>query len=81
MSLRFRINLLVTVLMLLFIMAMGVIIVDDTRKSIKEEMEGTTRVTAQLLTTLLYSSQFIPDRKSTRLNSSHLKLSRMPSSA
>ncbi|HMK13520.1 MAG TPA: PAS domain S-box protein [Burkholderiales bacterium] len=60
MSLRFRINLLITALMLLFIMAMGIIIVDDTRKSIKEEMEGTTRVTAQLLTTVLYSSQFIP---------------------
>lgn len=60
MSLRFRINLLITVLMLLFIMAMGAIIVDDTRKSIKEEMEGTNRVTVQLLTTVLYSSQFIP---------------------
>lgn len=60
MSLRFRINLLITVLMLLFIMAMGVIIVDATRKSIKEEMEGTTRVTVQLLTTVLFSSQFIP---------------------
>ena len=60
MSLRFRINLLITVLMLLFMVGMGVIIVDDTRKSIKEEMEGTTRVTAQLLTTMLYSSQFIP---------------------
>jgi PAS domain S-box-containing protein len=60
MSLRFRINLLITVLMLLFIVGMGVIIVDGTRKSIKEEMEGTTRVTVQLLTTVLYSSQFIP---------------------
>lgn len=60
MSLRFRINLLITVLMLLFMVGMGVIIVDDTRKSIKEEMEGTNRVTVQLLTTVLYSSQFIP---------------------
>ncbi len=60
MSLRFRINLLITVLMLLFMVSMGAIIVDDTRKSIKEEMEGTNRVTVQLLTTVLYSSQFIP---------------------
>ncbi|HVS27750.1 MAG TPA: PAS domain S-box protein [Burkholderiales bacterium] len=60
MSLRFRINLLITVLMLLFIVATGIIIVDDKRKSVKEEMEGTTRVTVQLLTTALYSSQFIP---------------------
>ncbi len=60
MSLRFRINLLITVLMLLFIVGTGAIIVDATRKSIKEEMEGTTRVTVQLLTTVLYSSQFIP---------------------
>lgn len=60
MSLRFRINLLITVLMLLFMVGMGAIIVDDTRKSIKEEMEGTNRVTVQLLTTVLFSSQFIP---------------------
>lgn len=60
MSLRFRINLLITVLMLLFMVGMGAIIVDDSRKSIKEEMEGTNRVTVQLLTTVLYSSQFIP---------------------
>jgi PAS domain S-box-containing protein len=60
MSLRFRINLLITVLMLFFVVAIGIIIVDDTRKSVKEEMEGTTRVTVQLMTAVLYGSQFIP---------------------
>ncbi|MGH8750586.1 MAG: PAS domain S-box protein [Burkholderiales bacterium] len=60
MSLRYRINLLITVLMLIFIAGIGVIIVNDTRKSVKEELEGTTRVTVQLLTAVLYGSQFIP---------------------
>ncbi|MGH8743575.1 MAG: PAS domain S-box protein [Burkholderiales bacterium] len=66
MSLRFRINLLITVLMLLFIVTTGIIIVDDKRKSVKEEMEGTTRVTVQLLTTALYSSQFVPGTSTQR---------------
>ncbi|HYA20530.1 MAG TPA: PAS domain S-box protein [Burkholderiales bacterium] len=60
MSLRFRINLLITVLMLLFVIVTGINYVDDIRKSVKEEIEGTTRVAVQLLTTVLYSSQFIP---------------------
>jgi len=60
MSLRFRINLLISILMLLFVTVTGTIYVDDTRKSVKEEIEGTTRVAVQLLTTVLYSSQFFP---------------------
>ena len=36
---------------------------------------------AMLLAVLTHILQLKPDRKSTRLNSSHLKLSRMPSSA
>ena len=41
---------------------------------LQEELAGTESKVA-------YARQFYKDRKSTRLNSSHLKLSRMPSSA
>ena len=40
MSLRFRINLLITVLTVLFTGAVVKIVIDDTRRAIREEMEG-----------------------------------------
>src|SRR6185369_11116073 len=43
MSLRLRINLLVTVLMALFAVAVTRIVVEDTRSSIKEEIEAGTK--------------------------------------
>ena len=58
MSLRLRVNLLVTVLMLLFAIGLGKMVLDDTRSSIREEMEAGTKVTAQLLSGVLYSSRF-----------------------
>ena len=39
-SLRFRINLIITALIVLFTLVTGEIIVDDTRRSIREEMEA-----------------------------------------
>lgn len=60
MSLRFRINLLITALLLAFLFIVGSVMVENTRKSIKEEVEAATKVTVQLLTTVAYSSQFIP---------------------
>ncbi|HEX7043509.1 MAG TPA: PAS domain S-box protein [Burkholderiales bacterium] len=60
MSLRLRINLLVTALMLLFVLVLGAIIVDATRRQISEEIAASTRVTVQLLTTVVYTSQFVP---------------------
>jgi two-component system sensor histidine kinase UhpB len=57
MSLRFRINLLITTLMLLFMILVGSIIVEDTRKSVREEIEASTKVTVQLLGNFLFSSQ------------------------
>ncbi|MFH1044673.1 MAG: PAS domain S-box protein [Pseudomonadota bacterium] len=61
MSLRFRINLLITVMMVLFMLALGIVIVDDARRQIREEIAAGTKVTEQLLTTaVVYSSQFIP---------------------
>lgn len=66
MSLRFRIILLVTALMLMFILASGKIIMDNVRNSIGEEIEAATKVTVQLLTTAIYSSQFIPGAQTQR---------------
>lgn len=59
MSLRFRINLLITVLTLLFTGAVVKIVIDDTRRAIREEMEGANRVTLQLLTTVVRDSAML----------------------
>jgi two-component system, NarL family, sensor histidine kinase UhpB len=63
MSLRFRINLIITVVIVLFSLVTAKIVLDDMRSSIREEMEAGTKVTQQLLTTVLYSSQFVPPLK------------------
>jgi hypothetical protein len=55
-SLRFRLNLLITVLMLLFMLAMGTVIIKGTRSSIQEGVETATRVTTQLLDTVIVSA-------------------------
>jgi len=60
MSLRFRINLIITVVIVLFSMVTAKIVLDDMRSSIREEMEAGTKVTQQLLSTMVYSSQFAP---------------------
>jgi two-component system, NarL family, sensor histidine kinase UhpB len=60
MSLRFRINVIITVLIVLFALIMAKIVVNDAQRSIREEMEAGTKVTLQLLTTVLYSTQFVP---------------------
>ena len=59
MSLRFRINLLITVLTVLFTGAVVKIVIDDTRRAIREEMEGSNRVTLQLLTTVVRDSAML----------------------
>ncbi|HET8609648.1 MAG TPA: PAS domain S-box protein [Burkholderiales bacterium] len=64
MSLRFRINLLITALMLIFMLALAAVIVDGTRNSIHEEVTASTRITMQLLGTVVYTSQFIPGHRS-----------------
>lgn len=60
MSLRFRLNLLVTMLSLAFLLAAGVVLVQDTRSSIRERVEAATRVTVQLLDTVIVSSAMNP---------------------
>lgn len=60
MSLRFRLNLLVTMLSLAFLVAAGVVLVRDTKDSIRERVEAATRVTVQLLDTVIVSSAMNP---------------------
>ncbi len=49
MSLRFRINLLITLLSLAFLLALGFVVTDSLRSSVREEVEAATRVTVQML--------------------------------
>ncbi len=61
MNLRFRLNLLITVLMLVFMIGVGFVVVQETRISIKEGVEAATRVTIQLLDTMVVSSYRNPE--------------------
>lgn len=53
MSLRMRINLIITTLIVLFTLVTAHIIVSDMRRSIREEMEAGGKITLQLLTGVL----------------------------
>ncbi|UCH48279.1 MAG: PAS domain S-box protein [Betaproteobacteria bacterium] len=57
MSLRFWINLVITVVVAGFAIVTAYILVGDLKKSINEEIEAGTRVTVQLLETVIASSQ------------------------
>ena len=61
MSLRFRLNLLITVLLLIFMVGVGFVIIKETRTSIPEGVEGATRVTIQLLDSVVISSYRNPE--------------------
>lgn len=56
MSLRLRLNLLITLLMLLFMIAAGTILIRGAKSSIEESVEAATNVTTQLLDTVILSS-------------------------
>lgn len=56
MSLRVRLNLLITALLLLFMVAVGSVVINGTKESIQEGVEASTRVTRQLLDTVILSS-------------------------
>jgi two-component system, NarL family, sensor histidine kinase UhpB len=58
MSLRLRINLLITALMCLFALVLGRMVIDDTRSSIREEIEAGTKVTIQMLSTIVLASEY-----------------------
>lgn len=57
MSLRFRINLVITAVVAGFAVVTAYLLVGDLSKSINEEIEAGTRVTVQLLETVIASSQ------------------------
>jgi two-component system sensor histidine kinase UhpB len=61
MSLKFRLNLLITLLSLAFILVVGTLLVNDTRISIRERVEAASRVTVQLLDTVIVSSTLNPE--------------------
>ena len=61
MSLIVRLNLLVTILTTLLIFAVGAVLIDGTRDSIQEGVEAATRVTTQLLDTVIVGSVQNPE--------------------
>ena len=61
MSLRLRLNLLITALLQLFMLAVGYVNFYGTKSSIQEGTEAATRVTVQLLDTVIVSSAQNPD--------------------
>jgi two-component system sensor histidine kinase UhpB len=57
MSLRFRINLLITCLSLVFLLGLGWVVADNLRSSIREETRAATRVTVQMLRTFAFQAE------------------------
>ncbi len=57
MSLRFWINLVITAVVAVFAVVTAYLLIDDLKSSINEEIEAGTRVTVQLLETVVASSQ------------------------
>ena len=57
MSVRFRINLVITLVIVAFTVATGNLLIEETRRSIREEMEAGTRITAQLLETVIANTR------------------------
>lgn len=60
MSLRLRINLVITLVMAAFVSAMVYLIVNDLRSSVREETEATTRVAVKLIETMVAGVYFEP---------------------
>ena len=56
-SLRFRINLVITLVIAVFTIATGNLLIKETRNSVREEMEAGTRVTVQLLETVIANTE------------------------
>jgi len=56
-SLRVRINLVITLVIVIFTIATGNLLIEETRRSIREEVEAGTRITAQLLETVIANTR------------------------
>lgn len=61
MNLRFRLNLLITVILMIFLFSMGYTIMKGSKESIQEGVESANRVTMQLLDTVIISSSQNPE--------------------
>ncbi|OAM52822.1 histidine kinase [Methylovorus sp. MM2] len=61
MSLRFRLNLLITLILLLFMLAVGFVVIKGMKSTTQEGVESATRVTIQLLDTVILSSYQNPE--------------------
>ncbi|MGY1490015.1 PAS domain S-box protein [Methylobacillus pratensis] len=61
MSLRVRFNLLITTLLLLLMVAVGYVVIKGMRISTEESVEAATRVTVQLLDTVIINSRQNPE--------------------
>ena len=61
MNLRVRLNLLITVILLIFFVSMGYTIMTGSKESIQEGVESANRVTMQLLDTVIISSAQNPE--------------------
>ena len=57
MSLRFRINLAITLVMLVFTIMTGQVLLNDLKRSIREEIEAGTRVTVQMMETVIANTR------------------------
>ncbi len=57
MSLRSNINLLITLVMIVFVIALAALEIDGSRRAIREEMEAATKVTVQLLENVIKTEQ------------------------
>ncbi len=57
MSLRSNINLLITLVMMVFLIALAALEIDGSRRAIREEMEAATKVTVQLLENIIRTEQ------------------------
>jgi two-component system sensor histidine kinase UhpB len=61
MSLRFRLNAIITLLVVVLAGVLAQIVVIDTRRSIREEMNAGGKVTHQLLTSVLHNSKLVEE--------------------
>lgn len=62
-GLRFRINMVITLVSVAFTIGAGHVILEDMRRSIREEMEAGTRVTVQLMETVIAAYRPGEDRR------------------
>jgi PAS domain S-box-containing protein len=60
-SLRFRLNVIVTLMVVLLTAVIAVIVVADTRRSIREEMTAGSKVSYQLMNSVLHNTGLVED--------------------